>query len=166
MMLNITIVGGRELIAKFASMPARLANELLKSVTNLALALERHVKNDKLQGQVLNHIIGHLQQSIHNDVKSTSTSVTGRVYSAQPLPYAAIHEYGFTGAENVKPHERIMNEAFGRPLKEAITVQVRGFTRNMNMPERSYMRSSLADFHDQIVGGLTDAVLRAAGGKA
>ena len=81
-MMNITLVGDTELVAKLESMPTRVHDELLKTVYSLALKLEAHVKDDKLEGQVLHHVSGKLWQSIQNEVEDHGDSVFGRVFSA------------------------------------------------------------------------------------
>lgn len=155
-MLTVTVVGKEQVIARFSSMKGKIHNKLLKVIYTLALQLEAHVKQDKLQGQVLNHRTGKLQSSIQNDVKETGSSITGRVYSNSSVNYAAIHEYGFHGEEQVRSH--IRDTVFGRKV-DPFTVPA--FTRMMNMPERSFMRSSLSDFRDKIIGDMSEAVSEA-----
>ena len=156
MPISITIVGAKEVAAKFAAMPNKLHQELLKTITSLSLDLQQHVVQDKLQGQVLNHITGRLASSIHADLppKQTADSIIGRVYSAG-CNYAAIHEFGFSGAETVREH--IRTHVFGR---EVAPFTVPSFTRTMNMPERSFLRSSLKDMEPQIISELQAAVAR------
>lgn len=151
----VQVIGAQEAIATFQKMPRTLHDELLKAITILALDLERHVKTDKLEGQVLNHITGRLQGSIHSETNDKGTEIIGRVYSSG-CNYAAIHEYGFSGTETVREH--IRTHVFGR---EVDPFTVPSFTREMNMPERSFLRSALQDFQEQIVKGIGDAVQKA-----
>ena len=51
--------------------------------------------------------------------------------------------------------------AFGRPI-DPVTVTVQAFTRQMHMPQRSFMRTAMADMAAQIEKALKDAVIRAA----
>ena len=156
-MLNVTVTGASELTAKFAQMPARAHNRLYAAVAGSCLKLEKYIKTNKLEGQVLNHITGRLQSSIHGDEppEDNGTTITGRVYSAG-CNYAAIHEYGFKGTENVKEH--IRTHLFG---KEVAPFVVPAFVRNVNMPERSFLRSGLADMHDQIIASFQKAIAEA-----
>lgn len=154
-LLNVTLVGQKELIAKLSAMSAKVGDELFKTVTSLALYMENYVKSNKLAGQVLNHISGRLQSSIHSRVARAAASVIGSVFSAAPMPYAAIHEFGFNGSENVRQHMRSV--LFGREVEP---FSVGPFTRTMHMPERSFMRSSLADNRQKIVDEMTAAVMR------
>lgn len=154
MPISVTIVGAKEVAAKFAAMPAKIHQSLLATITSLALQVERHVKQDKLEGQVLQHITGKLQNSIHSETTDSADKIIGRIYSAG-CNYAAIHEYGFSGSETVREH--IRTHVFGR---EVAPFNVPSFSRTMNMPERSFLRSALADFEPKIISELQVAVAR------
>jgi len=155
-MLTVDIVGDKEVIARFSSMTDRIHQKLLQFITGYSAKLQNYVVTQKLSGQVLNHISGNLQASIHNEVEDSGSSIIGRVYSAG-CNYAGIHEFGFTGSETVKEH--IRTHLFGR---EVAPFTVPSFTREMHMPERSFLRSSLADNRDEIIEGMKTAVAEAA----
>lgn len=154
--MDFEIVGTEEVVASLERMPQKMHGEILKAVTLLTLQLESHVKLDKLEGQVLNHITGRLQGSIHSDTTDGGTTITGRVYSSG-CDYAAIHEYGFSGTETVREHLR--THLFGREVDPYL---VPSFTREMNMPERSFLRSALKDYEQKIIDGISGAVARGA----
>lgn len=163
MTVNVTVIGGKELIARFSSMPRRVHDELFKSVTKLSLQLENYIKTNKLSGQVLNKISGRLQSSIHSRVSDTGTKITGSAFSAAPMPYAAIHEYGGT----IPAHEIFAKNAqalrfmIGGKIVFAKSVQI----PDVKMPERSFMRSALADKRVAIIQELTAAVTRGTAAK-
>jgi phage gpG-like protein len=158
-MLSITVIGDKELIARFSAMPSKLHAALLRKVYELALKLEAHVKNDKLSGQVLNHKSGNLWRSIQNHVTDGSTSVTGKVYSAGDVKYAAIHEFGGHIPSHVIEAKNAKSLAFvmGGQMRFFKQVNWPGAT----MPERSFLRSSLSDMKDDIVTGLKEAAQEA-----
>lgn len=155
-MLNVTLVGDRELVAKLTSMPEKVHGALLKKVSALALMLEAKVKNDKLSGGVLNVKTGALRRSIQETVEDGTTSVVGHVFSSGDVKYAGIHEFGGT----IPAHEIVPNKA------QALAFMIGGkqvFAASVNipdvtMPERSFLRSSLAEMEPQIVEGLQEAV--------
>ena len=155
-MLNVTITGLDKVVSKYEQMPNKIHDGVFRAVTKLALMLEGYVKTQKLSGQVLNKQTGRLMSSIHNDITDQGTSIIGRVFSAQPMPYAAIHEFGFSGSETVRAHIRTM--VFGR---EVGPFTVPSFTRQMNMPERSFMRSSLKENEQRIIQDINTAVDKA-----
>jgi phage gpG-like protein len=158
-MLNIQVVGDRELIARFDAMPSKIRSALLRKVTALALMLEAKVKDEKLSGQVLNVRSGALRRSIFNEVTDTATEVTGKVASSGDIKYASVHEYG--GTINI-PEITAKGKALAFMMggKQVFFKKVAAHT--VTMPERSFMRSSLKDMESQIREGLTQTVREAA----
>lgn len=156
-MFSVTLIGKDALVAKLDAMPATVHAELVKETHSLAIGLQAHIVNQKLHGQVLKQRTGNLARSIQEQVTEGPQSIEGRVFSAGDVRYAAIHEFGFHGAETVKAHIRTM--VFGR---EAAPFTVGPFTRQVNLPERSFMRSSLAEFQTKIAEGYANAIQRAA----
>lgn len=157
-MLSITLVGKEQVVARLDRMPGKIHDAVFKEITELCLMIENYVKTQKLSGQVLNKISGRLQSSIHGDElpRDSGGTITGRIFSAAPMPYAAIHEFGFHGTETVREH--IRTTVFG---KKVSPFTVPSFTRTMNMPERSFLRSSLTDNAPKIIQGLKDAIKEA-----
>ena len=155
-MLNVTLTGDKELIARLDAMPDKVRRALVTKVTALSLKLEAHVKQDKLSGQVLNVRTGALRRSIFSTVDTGVTTVRGKVASSGDVKYAGIHEFGGT----TPPHEIV-------PVKATVLSFMIGgkrvFARRVQhpgsrMPERSFLRSALADMAGEITTGLTDAV--------
>jgi phage gpG-like protein len=109
-------------------------------------------KQDKLTGQVLNVRTGRLRRSITQRVEEEGGSVVG--YVGTNVKYARAHEFGFTGNVTVREHLRRTKGG-----KEAT---VRAHSRNMHLPERSFLRSALKDLQpairQDIRGGISEAV--------
>ena len=144
-------------VATFDALPGKVRDALLTKCSMLSLLLEAKIKG-KLSGDVLNVQTGALRRSIHSQVYVEGDVVHAEAASSADVPYAAIHEFGFVGTEHVREHVRTITSVFGHALKAPILVTVHPFDRQMNMPERSFMRSSLAEMSDDIVRGLQDAV--------
>jgi phage gpG-like protein len=161
-LLSINLVGDRELIARFQAMPSKVHAALLKKVTALRLKLEAHIKDQKLSGQVLHVQTGNLRASIFSETIDSAESVIGRAASSGDVKYAGIHEFGGQTPAHVI-------EAKGNALAFMFQGKQAFFKRvnhpGSTMPERSFMRSSLADMRDEIVQGMTDAVKGAAAEK-
>lgn len=155
-MLTVKLVGDRELIAKLDGLPDKVHRALLRKVTTLALKLEARVKG-KLSGEVLNVRSGALRRSIFNAIEDSSTSVIGKVASSGDVKYAAIHEFGGkTPAHDILPTKaQALAFMMGGKMVFAKVVHHPG----SQMPERSFMRSSLADMRDEITTGLKQAVV-------
>ena len=144
-MIEVTLTGDDVLRARLEAMPSKVHDALVACITGEAMRLQAHVVQDKLQGQILNHITGNLQASIHNDTSDEGQRITGRVYSAG-CNYAAIHEYG----GQIKTR---LGMGKGKPKVGGKAFAI--------MPERSFIRSSFADYRDQIIESMNVAVQKA-----
>lgn len=133
---------GASVVAKLDAMPGRVRDELYVGITRLAVRLGRNVQKDKLSGQVLNVRSGRLRRTIGHVVEVNTNIVAGIV--STPVVYAPPHEYGFEGTVNVKAHLREIKQAFGRPITTR-AVQVSAHTRDVKLPERSFLRSALRE---------------------
>ena len=159
MLLSVIMTGDRQLVAKLDNMPAALKQALLVKVTQLTLRLEKKVKTEKLNGQVLNRITGNLARSIASKVDQGPESVTGRVFSSGDVKYAAIHEFGGQTA----PHLILPKKAQALAFTSKGGQQV--FARKVNhpgskMPERSFLRSALRDMSADITKELKATVIK------
>lgn len=160
MLLNVTLVGDRELIARLDRMPGAVQAALRLKVMELALKLENYVKTQKLNGQVLNRITGRLARSIANKVTSSAKEVFARVFSSGDVKYAGIHEFGGTTAPHIIEPKKASVLAFAGANGGMV------FARRVNhpgskMPERSFLRSSLRDMSTEISLGMKTAVVHA-----
>ena len=130
--------GDVELIAALESMPGSVRTVLARTVERLAIGLRAHIVGDKLDGQVLHKISGNLARSIQEDAPIVDgDSVIGLVYSSGDVKYAGVHEYGRTVQR----------------------VSSLGKTFSVTYPQRSFLRSSLADQRDMIARELQHAVM-------
>lgn len=84
---------------------------------------------------------GDLANSIDFEIRETSKGPELLVGSFG-VRYAAIHEFGFTGVQNVPAHTRNISQAFGRPI-DPRAVQVRPHVRQQNIPARPFIRPAL-----------------------
>ena len=141
-----------------AAAPDRLRAALADKAYALAAALQGKI-NEKLSGAVLNQKSGALVRSITTTLDSGSGGVTVTLATAPDIKYAAIHEYGGT----IAPHQIVPDKA------RALAFIVGGkqvFAARVNlpaiaMPERSYMRTSLAEMADEIRDRLSEAAIEA-----
>ena len=144
--------------AALAAAPERMREALSVKVGALASALQARVQQ-KLSGTVLNARSGALVSSIISAIEASSTSIAARISTSGDIKYAAIHEFGGT----IPPHEIVPDKA------KALAFLIGGkqaFATRVNLPaiaipERSYLRSSLAEMADEIWEGLSEAVVNA-----
>ena len=141
-MIHGYLVGDAEVTARLDALPTKLRDEMRVGIGRCALKLQRMVKQDKLNGQVLYPRTNRLKNSIKDVVMDEGDKVVGIVSTL--VKYAPIHEYGFRGTVTVRESLRTIKQAFGRPIA-ARQITVKAHTRQMNMPERSFLRSALAD---------------------
>jgi len=159
-MFNITLVGDIEIAAAFDAMPTALRDALVKEISSLSIGLRTYIVEAKLHGQVLNQRTGNLARSIKADEPIVEgDTVRGEVFSSGDVKYAAFWEFGFTGDETVRAHTR-MYRSIDDGKHERTAAAVGTFTRHVDQPARSFMRTGLADQHDQIVEGLRGAAMR------
>jgi phage gpG-like protein len=152
----------RNATLKVGALNTRILEALRRKVYSLSLRLEAHVKSTKLSGQVLNVVTGRLRRSIHNRVTSTSSSVHGHVGSSGDVKYAGIHEFGGkTPAHLILPSKA---DALSFMVGSSRVFAKQVHHPGSQMPERSFLRSSLRDMKTEIVNELTSAA-RSAGGQ-
>jgi len=154
-MLSVGIEGADALEKRLARLPDTIRQALAQKIEDLAQRLEQKIK-DNLSGAVLQAKTGTLRDAIELRLEPTAAVLVART------KYAAAQEHGFLGEESVSAHSREIRQAFGRSIAPK-TIFVRAFTRAMNLPERSYMRSALDEMHDEIAAVLSDAVKKGLG---
>jgi phage gpG-like protein len=144
--------------ASLAGMPDRVRQALSNKANVLAVALEAKIQQ-KLSGGVLNTRSGALARSIIATVDESSADVSVRIGTSGDVKYAAIHEFGGT----IPPHEIVPNKAkalaFAAGGKQVFAARVN--LPAVAMPERSYLRSSLAEMAEEITGEFSQAVVEA-----
>jgi phage gpG-like protein len=146
-MLSINTAGFQELDARLVAFPDRVLATLDETSNRLAQALLDKVRSDKLTGGALTSRSGALAASISADVAASSQGATATL-SSSGVAYAAIQEYGGkTPAHEIVPTKaQALAFLAGGETRFARRVQHPG----SNIPERSFLRSSLAELTDEI----------------
>lgn len=155
-MIRTEVLGASEAIASIDSVPDRVRKGLFRGISRLTIKLQRMVMRDKLSGQVLKVRTGRLRRSIGQVVETNGDKIAGIV--STPVVYAPPHEYGFKGTVDVRSHVRQIKQAFGKPIS-AKSITVQSYSRKMNLPERSFLRSA---FKDLQASGAIDMEINAA----
>jgi len=111
---------------------------MVETLLSIGLTLETQIKlNIRSQGLI---DTGRLLNSIRHQLEPGGIPAVS--IGSFGVPYAAIHEFGFRGAVNVRAHTRVVTQAYGRSITP-VAAQVRGFTRNMTIPSRPYFRPAI-----------------------
>jgi phage gpG-like protein len=158
---TIEVIGREELKARFSGAGANVRDALRRAIQASVIDMEAQVK-EKLSGPVLRNRTGRLRNSVTSrvDIGLAGNQIVGTV--GANTPYAAVHEYGFQGVVSVREHLRMITQAFGKPLKGGPReITIHAHPMKMDMPERSYLRSTLRENGQRIHDRLQDAVNQA-----
>lgn len=162
-------VGADALLARAAAVRAAL----LRTIATLLPELVGEVK-DKLDGRVLHKRTGKLQNSVTSRMEDNGNEIVGVLGAGAGVKYAKIHEYG--GTIVIHPRSQQIYFRYNKKLDEfggfakksratfARWVTIPGYT--IQMPERSYVRSTAREFAPRIRERLEAAVAGAIGGAA
>lgn len=114
-------------------------------------------------------VSGRLARSLVNASESRTGTREGvsdislnpaRMEYGSRVPYAAVHEYGFTGTVEVPAHTRTISQAFGRSIPQR-DVSVSAHSRRMFMPARPYLTPSFEGLQDTLAEMLAERVTEA-----
>ena len=145
-------------IAALGAMPERIRAALVAKAGVLAAKLQAKIEQ-KLSGEVLQMKSGALAGSIGVTIEETSGGVAVRLATSADVKYAAIHEFGGV----IPPHEIVPDKAktlaFLVGGKQAFAARVN--LPAIAMPERSYIRTSLAEMADDIRDELAATAIEA-----
>jgi len=142
------VVGAERTEKELRGLAAAVEARAKRVTERFCLDLSARVKARKLTGQVLNVQTGRLRRSIHHEVRSDRTRVTGTV--GTNVEYARIHEFG--GIAERAEHNRLVAMAFGKPLKAPVWQTVRA--HQARFPTRSFLRSTLGEMQGQYFAAL------------
>ncbi len=140
--MEVEVTGIDTIAVKINSISDDIKKKLRVTMEDVVQSLKTRIVDDKLNGGVLNRRTGNLYRSVKSEVTDDDTSITGRVYTSG-IPYAKIHEYG-----------GVIKTRLGTGTKPPRRVG----KATINMPERSYMRSSLQELRGQIIEQISTAV--------
>lgn len=151
-MIEVTVPAADKLESALDIKRVALLMALKSEIKKIAIDLTAKVKGEKLSGQVLNVRSGRLRRSINYRIEESDTGIDAKV--GTNVEYGRVHEFGFKGAVNVKEHMRAGKQ------------KVRAHKRRMNLPERSFLRSSLREMQPDIESRIARAIGRAIAGGA
>lgn len=167
------IAGAETVMSQLTSLTPQIKGRVKNAIQNLTTDLLRHVKEDKLSGQVLKNQTGTLRRSINQKITEMDGAVIGSV--GTNLSYARAHEFGvdMTMQVTVREHMRRVKSrdtsfvlrAFNgdkmrnRTMDTLGTTVVHSFQRNQHikLPERSFLRSAMDDMRPEIRQQLVQA---------
>ena len=147
------ILGAEQTVAWLGARREAVQLAMRTTVRSLALQLTAYVKSNKLTGQVLHVRSGRLRGHITFRVQDRGDIITGLV--GTNVIYARIHEFG----GHTKPHIIVPRNAkalhWGSHFAKIV------HHPGSNMPERSFLRSSLREMEAVIKAELSLAMREA-----
>jgi HK97 gp10 family phage protein len=152
--ITVELIGDRELAARLDAMPGRVHDGLARAVTRLGRELQGKVQSEKLSGSPLKVRTGTLRSSIDVTVEDTGTKIAAGV--GTNVFYGRFQEYGVGRSWLIEARNArsLAFEVGGKTI----------FRRRVThppMPERSFLRSALAEMAPAIEEELKAAVAAA-----
>jgi phage gpG-like protein len=158
--MNVTAeIDAARAIAKLAALPGEVRTGVRETMQTELLELLASVQA-KLSGGVLNARSGNLRDRIQAEISEDDSSVAARVFSDGSVPYARIQEYG--GRIEVPAITPVNAKALAFAYGGRMVFAKRAGAHAVTIPERSYLRSSLAEFTESFVDGIRKVAAEAA----
>ncbi|MGH6878879.1 MAG: hypothetical protein ACREHV_16085 [Rhizomicrobium sp.] len=142
-------------IAKLDAMQQHLREGVRTAVQDDAGRLLSIVQA-KLSGEVLNARSGALLRSIHAETDEDADGIGARVFSDGSVPYAHIQEFG--GRMSIPALAPVSAKVLAFAYGGRMVFAKRTVAHVVDIPERSYMRASLAGFASIFADGIRKLV--------
>ncbi|OYV49372.1 MAG: hypothetical protein B7Z78_13800 [Rhodospirillales bacterium 20-60-12] len=158
-MLVLKFTGTQTIIERLGAVSTKVHAKARAALDVWAAELAGYIRAEKLSGQALNRRSGLLSGSVHPLADDSPRGIVGGAGGGAGVPYARIHEFGGT----IPAHEVVARKA------KALAFTVDGmelFAKrvqipDVEMPERSYMRSAFVEKSPQGLADLRAAVKEA-----
>ena len=160
-MIGVQITGDSALVTKLEETTGKIKAAAKSSLDMWATELAGYIKMNKLSGDPLHRRSGNLSSSVYPDKRETADTISGGARAGLDVPYAKIHEYGglIPAHQVVARNAKALAFTVGGMLRFAKSVQI----PDVQMPERSYMRSALREQAPEGIAELRAAVKEAIG---
>jgi hypothetical protein len=157
MPFDFSLSGDRVYRARMEGFPQRLIPLLVKNLNTVHTQLQRHIVSDKLSGQVLKSHTGNLKRNVLQIPATVSgTTVTAGVGLGKNAAYGLAHEFGADIPERTPVNAKALSW-IGSDGVRVFAMRARAF----HLPERSFLRSSFAEFRPKIEEAAHSAVQEA-----
>lgn len=149
-MISIEVYGAERVVAGLQLRVERVRVAVKSSLDIWATELAGYIKASKLSGDPLHRRSGRLSSSVHPITQSTPDAISGGAGAGAGVPYAKIQECGgvihHPGGTAFFISQLLGGRAFFVSNASSLAASLpRTQPHDINMPERSYMRSALRD---------------------
>lgn len=169
MKVTVKVIGLDRTINRINGIEDKSKGILRGVIAGLAVSLHSHIVREKLSGNPLKRVTGDLARSVNYKFEDDGmTAIVGA-----NTPYAAYHEYGFSGVMAVREHVRRTKGQMAQAVRNKLgdetrpskakaagtgATAVRAHSRSVNYPARSYMRTSLEEMRGTIIATISGAL--------
>jgi len=123
-------------------MPEAVRPALFSGMKEAMRLVERRVKSPYLSGKALRRRTGRLRNSVFPQVKIQGDKVLGTI--GTNVLYGRFWELGFVGGVQVRAHERLIAQAFGKSIAPR-RIRVRAHSRQIDQEARPFLRPAMED---------------------
>ena len=153
-----TVTGDAAVVARLQGLSPKIRQGLTQAMQVQWFRIQTATRRQKLSGDPLHRRTGVLASSINVGGGQTVTTfedrpeaITARVGTR--VRYGAVHENG--GTFQVPAYTRHITKVFGRPVTPR---EVAVSAHSVTFPQRSFLRSTLADLKPSIIAAIEAAV--------
>jgi phage gpG-like protein len=136
------IIGEDQVVKILAEVGKTGAASMRLTMNTIGLSMSAYVKINKLSGQALHRRTGNLSRSITSRTTESGGAINAIV--GTNASYARAHEFGAHETVNVPAYVRMQTMAWGRAI-DPKQVTVRAHPMKQNIPEASFLRSTLRE---------------------
>lgn len=121
--------------------------KLREGLTRIGIMIEREAKQNIMRKRIVD--TGSLLNSIRFKLFQRG-DISGVEVGSYSIPYAAVHEFGFNGPVSIRSHQRLISQAFGRPI-QAKKINVTAHQRMVQIRARPYLRPAVQSVRKDIL---------------
>jgi hypothetical protein len=137
--IGVTVTGDKQVAIRFDQFPVKLHDKLLAIIRSLTTGLAAKIK--AAEPQRSGKLRSETTSAVYDDA---GRKISGRVFVSGDYKKAGALEYGAHGRAKISGHSARLDHVFGNHLNAPLTVAVAGFTRQMNIASRKFLRGPLA----------------------
>lgn len=154
---DFILSGDTAVRARMEGMPDRLVPLLVRNLNTVHTQLQRYIQSSKLSGQVLKSHTGNLKRNILQlPATVEGYKVSAGVGLGQNAKYGLAHEFGAHVPERVPLNAKALSW-LGADGVRIFAMRAKAF----DIPERSFLRSSFAEFRPRIQESIQTAIQEA-----
>ena len=137
----------QEVVRRLQQLPAAMLQAIARTLDLQNELTVGHVQATKLRMRGPD-TLGVVSHRLWESVRPSAAVINGQAIESaigSNVRYAGVHEFGFTGTEQVRAYTRRVTSAFGRKLKSATTASVGSHSRKANVRARRWLSRGIEE---------------------